>query len=176
MKRAGFTLVELLIVIAIIGVLAGLVMAAVTRANAKAKEAVAKTMIDNIRTAMTNYHEDVGYYPSGGAENDEGIINLVLALYDPSEAEGGKGGPNSPYYDFKESDLEPSKSSSGSKVLIDPWGSPWRYVRARDAAGNIKDGVHSRHSYDLWSIGPNKIDDHGEKDIKNDKDDIASWQ
>lgn len=175
MRKGGFTLIELLIVIAIIGVLAGLVMASIVGVSRKAEEAVAATTIENLKVALTAYQEDVGYYPAGDAENDQGNINMVLALYDPSEPDGGQGGPNSPYYDFKESDLKDSQYSPSFKVLLDPWGTPWRYVCARDENGALKPGIHSRHSYDLWSCGPNKEDDKGEKNLKEDKDDIANW-
>jgi len=173
MRKGGFTLIELLIVIAIVGVLAGLVMVAVTGAQKKAVEAVAKTMISNLNNALQSYYDDVGFYPPGNAENDEGNINMVLALFDPSASDGGKGGPNSPYYEFKDKDLMSSQYSPTFKVLVDPWNKPWRYVRSRDDSGNLKEGAHSRN-YDLWSCGPNMEDDKGEND-KHEKDDIANW-
>lgn len=175
MRKRGFTLVELLIVMAIIGILASLVIVAITGASVKAKMAVATTTIENLKLSLTQYYDDVGYYPPGDAENDDGIVNVVLALYDPSVADGGQGGPSSPYFEFKESDLKDSQFSPSYKVLVDPWDQPWRYVCARDEDGNLKPGIHNRHSYDLWSCGPNMEDDKGAKDKKEDKDDIANW-
>jgi general secretion pathway protein G len=173
MKRAGFTLIELLIVIAIIGVLAGLVMVSVLGTKEKAEIAVAKTTIKNLELQLGQYYDDVGFYPPGNAENDEGNINMVLALSDLSAAEGGKGGPNSPYFEFKTRDLKPSQYSPSFNVFVDPWGEPWRYVRVRDESGNRKEGVHGRY-FDLWSCGPNMKDDKGEND-KKEKDDVANW-
>jgi general secretion pathway protein G len=171
MRGAGFTLIELLIVIAIVGILAGLVLVAVTGANEKARIAVVKVTIDNLRNALSAYYDDVLYYPAGEGD-DEGNINMVLALSDNNEVKGGKGGPNSPYYEFKEGDL---KGSEGSKVLVDPWGTPYRYKCARDASGNVKDGIHNRASYDIWSCGPNMKEDFGEHDGK-EKDDVSNWR
>jgi len=171
MRKAGFTLIELLIVIAIVGILAGLVLVAITGAQRRAREAVVKVTIDNLRNALTNYYDDVLYYPAGDGD-DEGNINMVLALSDVNEVQGGQGGPNSPYFEFKEGDL---KGSEGRKVLIDPWGTPYKYKCARDENGNIKEGIHNKASYDLWSCGPNMKDDFGEDDNK-DKDDICNWR
>jgi general secretion pathway protein G len=172
MHRAGFTLIELLIVIAIVGILAGLVLVAIVGANEKARIAVVKTTIDNLRTALASYYDDVLYYPPGEAADDEGNRNMVAALFDVNEVQGGRGGPGSPYYDFKEGDL---RDSGDGKVLIDPWGKPYRYRCARDENGNVKDGIHNRASYDLWSCGPNMADDQGEDD-NEEKDDISNWR
>ena len=174
MKKNGFTLVELLIVMAIIGVLAGLVLVAVRGANVKARIGLARTTIDNLRTALTAYCEEVGFYPVGQVEEDDGNIKMVLALSDPGAADGGLGGPSSPYYEFRESDLKYSKYQPSRKVLVDPWGEPWRYVSARDEHGDLRQGIHMRHSYDLWSPGPNMKDEGGTNDGK-DKDDVANW-
>jgi prepilin-type N-terminal cleavage/methylation domain-containing protein len=174
MRKGGFTLIELLIVIAIIGVLAGLVMVAVGGANKRAMIAVAETTISNLRNALTAYYDDVGFYPPGNVENDEGNINMVLALSDLSASDGGKGGPNSPYYPFRDRDLKPSQYSPTFKVFVDPWLEPWRYMRSRDENGTLKEGAHDRN-YDVWSCGPDREDDKGENDKKEKKDDIANW-
>ena len=171
MHKAGFTLIELLIVIAIVGILAGLVLVAISGANERARIAVVKVTIDNLRTALSSYYDDVLYYPPGEGD-DQSSVNIVLALSDDNEVQGGKGGPNSPHYEFKEGDL---KGSEGSKVLIDPWGTPYRYKCARDENGNVKEGIHNKASYDIWSCGPNMKDDFGEDD-NDEKDDICNWR
>lgn len=175
MRRGGFTLIELLVVIAIIGLLAGLVITAVGTSTVKANIAKVKAMIDNLETATALYYDDVGFYPPGGVENDEGNMNLVLALSDFTAAEGGKGGPNSPYLEFKESDLEPCESHPDVNVLVDPWGTPYRYIRARDRMGNLRRGLHRRRTYDMWSCGPDMKDDKGVNKLEEKKDDIANW-
>ena len=131
---------------------------------------VAEVTIDNLRTVLSSYHEDTLCYPDGVAEKDDGNVNMVLALHDEPESMGGRGGPNSPYYEFKETDLKPSKHMPGAGVFVDPWGTPWRYVSARDSAGNMRPGIHNKNSYDLWSCGPNR------KDEKGAGDDITNWK
>jgi len=136
----------------------------------RARKAVAEYTIMNIRNALNSYYEDVGYYPPGNAENDEGNISLMEALCGVSESMGGKGGPNSPYYELEDKFCGKSEYSPAKPVFIDLWGVPWRYNRAKDEKGNIKLGIHNKESYDLWSCGPNM------KDEKGLGDDINNWR
>ncbi|MGQ9576010.1 MAG: type II secretion system protein [Thermoguttaceae bacterium] len=62
-RRQAFTLVELLTVIVIIGILAGLVTAVAIRARAKAKEAAVRTEIAQLETALEAYKFKYGEYP-----------------------------------------------------------------------------------------------------------------
>jgi prepilin-type N-terminal cleavage/methylation domain-containing protein len=62
-NRAGFTLVEMLIVIAIIGILAGLTIPAVVGALRHAKEAAVAVEINQLDTACKAYKEKYGEYP-----------------------------------------------------------------------------------------------------------------
>jgi prepilin-type N-terminal cleavage/methylation domain-containing protein len=61
--RAGFTLVELLTVIAIIGILAGMLMTALPAAVNSAKKAKAKSEMAGIVTAIQSYDQDYSRYP-----------------------------------------------------------------------------------------------------------------
>jgi hypothetical protein len=133
--------------------------------------AVVMCTIDNLRIALSCYHDDVGYYPPGDAERDEGNMNMVLALSDKSAEDGGKGGPFSPYYEFREYDLMPSEHRPSCKVLVDPWDAPYRYVRATDNEGNIKPEMLDKNpkTYSIWSCGRNGKDENGAGD------DITSW-
>jgi general secretion pathway protein G len=174
MRNKGFTLVELLIVVAIIAVLASLVVVAVGRAPVEARIAVAKTQMNKIAAALELYSGDVGFYPPGDAANDTGIINVVEALSGKPRWEGGGGGPNL-IWEFKEKELVQSKFDTSRKVLVDPWGKPWHYTRATNDAGVRKPKVHNQSSYDLYSNGPDGIDNEGENDKRAGKDDINNW-
>ena len=99
---AGFTLVELLVVLAIMAMLAGLVAPRVMDYFGRAKIDTAKLQIENIAAAMELHRLDVGRYPT----NPEGLQALVA----PTGAPRWQG----PYL-------------RGGAVPLEPWGRPYRY-------------------------------------------------
>jgi general secretion pathway protein G len=101
-SQAGFTLVELLVVLAIMAMLAGLVAPRVMEYFGRAKVDTAKLQVENIAAAMELHRLDVGRYPSA----QEGLQALVA----PSGAPRWQG----PYL-------------QGGTVPLDPWGRPYRY-------------------------------------------------
>lgn len=62
----GFTLVELLVVISIIGLLSSIVLTSVNSARAKARDARRAADIRQVRTALEFYYDDHGSYPVAG--------------------------------------------------------------------------------------------------------------
>ena len=62
-QRGGFTLVELLVVITIIGVLAALIVPSVFQARVSAKNAAIKAEIDMLHMAIMNYKNEYGSFP-----------------------------------------------------------------------------------------------------------------
>ncbi len=62
-SRSAFTLVELLVVIGIIAVLAGIITPAVMRAQASARNAAIKAEIDMLHMAIMNYKNEYGSFP-----------------------------------------------------------------------------------------------------------------
>lgn len=99
----GFTLLELLVVLVILGLLAAFAVPQVLNYLGGAKSDAASIQIDNLGTALDLYRLDNGRYPSG----DEGLQALVEK---PGDAERWNG----PYVKKRES-------------LLDPWGEPYRY-------------------------------------------------
>ncbi len=99
----GFTLVELLVVLAILGLLVGLVGPQVMKHFAGAKSDTAKLQIEDLGAALDLFYLDNGRYPS----SSEGLGALVTA---PTELPNWNG----PYL----------KKSSVPK---DPWGNDYHY-------------------------------------------------
>ncbi|HWV98399.1 MAG TPA: type II secretion system protein [Candidatus Acidoferrum sp.] len=64
--RAGFTLLELLVVIALIGILASVLLPALSRAKAKGQDAACKNHLRQIGIALAMYVSDHNRYPSLG--------------------------------------------------------------------------------------------------------------
>ncbi|HJO22533.1 MAG TPA: prepilin-type N-terminal cleavage/methylation domain-containing protein, partial [Myxococcota bacterium] len=63
-RRGGFTLIELMIVVAIIGILAAIAIPNFLRFQLKAKSSEGKTNLAAIRTAEESYYAEYGYYVS----------------------------------------------------------------------------------------------------------------
>ena len=113
--ESGFTLLEVLVVIAILGLLIGLVAPAVLRQLGSAKVSVARQSVSQLGTVLDMYKLDAGSYPS----SSEGLAALVTA---PPGATNWNG----PYV-------------QGGKMPIDPWGHGYVYREPSTRPGHEYD-------------------------------------
>lgn len=85
--RAGFTLVELLVVIIIIAILAALAVPAVMRATATAQNARIKTEIDMLHQAIMQYKNEYGSFPPA-VDGPPGTVNKHIQRLFPRATSG----------------------------------------------------------------------------------------
>ncbi|MFW5857082.1 MAG: type II secretion system major pseudopilin GspG [Planctomycetota bacterium] len=103
-RTAGFTLVEIMVVVVILGILASVVVVNIHGHADKAKREAARSSIQSILQAVQLFKLDTGKYPS----TSEGLEALVK---DP----GVKGWKEGGYI-------------SGGRVPKDPWGNDFIYI------------------------------------------------
>jgi prepilin-type N-terminal cleavage/methylation domain-containing protein len=199
-KRA-FTLIELLTVIAIIGVLLALLFPAIKSALGKAEATKAQHGISDLATAFQHYYTEYGKWPVADTQSnityivDTNLVALLQGVNNPGSLTGPTGGTfPSPlgivgnntlqgnprgihFLDFKQSDI------NGTGAFIDPWKQPYFCRFDVSYANQVGDpflavGVNNVNAgFLIWSAGPDAQYDTG-GDVPPspvNKDNIKSW-
>ena len=123
-RRSGFTLIEILIVIALIAVIATLAIGNIGKIFGGQQEKVAAIFVNQtVKLGFTAYKIDVGSYP----KTEEGIAALVKT---PAGKENKWKGP---YID---------------DLPEDPWGNAYQYHFPGSK------NINGASGYDIWSLGP----------------------
>ncbi len=131
MKRSirAFTLLEVIIMVGILALLAGLLITKTEGIFGRSQEAVARIFVrDSLKTSMERYRMDLGGYPTTA----EGLMALISAPANASDRWHG------PYIE-----------APGGKLPVDPWGETYQYRFP---------GTKNKASYDLYSKGPDRAD------------------
>src|ERR1700761_1040219 len=101
-RNKGFTIVELLIVIVVIGILALLVITTYSGIQQKARNAKRQTDIQSVQTQLEAFYSQNGYYPSLTDMNSSSWLGTNMksldqnALIDPSSPTQSKTLANTP--------------------------------------------------------------------------------
>jgi len=94
-QKQAFTLIELLMVIAIIGILAGILIPTVGAVRKQANIAASKSQLSNYVTAITLFKGEYGYYPFPSAQTNNGVnVNSLTSTEDFIETLSGRNSSN----------------------------------------------------------------------------------
>ena len=127
--RSGFTLIEIMLVVIIIGILAAMIVPNLAGRGEQARKSTAKADIEaNLTAAFDLYELDNGRYPT----TDQGLNALIQKPTANPETPNWNG----PYLKKK-------------KIPVDPWGKPYVY---------LSPGTHNKDEYDLFSYGPDGVE------------------
>ncbi len=171
-RAAGFSLMELVVVIGIIVVLAALTMVGMNFIQGKQAREKAKLQVELLNLAIVDYHSDNKTYPPSldpeGVKGDEVLYKYLY--WDGYEARDSGG-------TIYLADLDPENNTKGGQAwmqgkdaqaqIVDPWGQPYRY-----RSGDAPDAQNP--DFDIWSIGPDGKTNPDPKH-KDSLDDIRNW-
>lgn len=152
LARRAFTLIEILVVIAIIAILAGLILGTSGYVQEKAGNSRAEAEIKALSNAIEAYKLDNGVYPNGdgSANSTEELIKVL----NPTNS-GDKV-----YFEIPARMFDSNRSSKSyesvradASYLQDPFGNPYRYEFPGD------ENRSGEAFFDLWSQGKKNSSD-----------------
>jgi len=199
---SGFTLLELLIVIAIIAILAGLLFPAFMGAEKAAKKTQAKNDLTQIVTAVNAFYTEYGKYPLVTADTTYGPGGTAnnLLFNELRSTAAATQNPRKIVFISPPDVKNASNPRSGIALqattvngisvaigdLVDPWGTPYNvridggydnqvanpYALNAGATPNLTIGVIA------WSLGKDQLGGAGsaDKNAGTAADDVISWQ
>jgi len=186
--RRGFTLIEMLVVIGIIGILASLAVPAATGVMKKAKKVKTSAALKDIQLGIKNYQVEYNRYPLRAGSTtedpiplDEGSSLLKVLLgqnadklnprgiiyIEPTMGKNGTGGLT---------------GSEGSYGLMDSWGEPYQVVMDANYDNKISNPDVRNDDPSVSADAPPNLPmgvivySHGEDKKPYTKDDVASWR
>lgn len=184
---AGFSLMELLVVISIIVILAGLTIGSMSYVNQAQARKQAEIQIALLQSALQDYQSEQGEFPLWAEPSGrEGSLVIYRALYpvlagdelelgkkvylaqlDPNnDSQGWVGGGGG------------SGNALGGRKIIDPWATEY-YYRTNNPE-DASNGIAANPDFDLWSAGPDGKTEPGANGNYDSKhpynlDDIRGW-
>jgi general secretion pathway protein G len=122
--RGGFTLIEIMAVVLIIGLLSTIVGAAIFQQVDKGRVTACKAQLNSLEGVLELYRMDNARFPT----TDQGLEALITAA---TSEPVPRNFPSGGYL-------------KGGRLPVDPWGGPYHYESP---------GQNNPDSFDLWSFG-----------------------
>ncbi len=149
-NRAGFTLIEILAVILIVGILSTILIVNMTEASDASKSSMTRQDLIMLEGVIESYEDEYGDYPKSWFDPDEGVPNdgtnigieaLVQALWSKNWEAGGLIEPDK----LQNTDGDSSPQTLGDLgrdllEFVDRWDNPIAYIHRQDY--EVKDRMY----------------------------------
>jgi len=150
-RSRGFTLIEILLVVVIIGILAALVLTRIFIARQRANETAVRANLRELRNAVRMFENDMGAYPVNLADvcaktvADQGLLVAGNTIKTVTFTEEQKLNFKGPYYNYPTWQLPPNALTGGNAE-----GTDWIYFKESAATvGTVQNGAPGRDSNGL---------------------------
>jgi prepilin-type N-terminal cleavage/methylation domain-containing protein len=172
--RCGFTLMEILIVVAIISILAGLIVPTFFYAKTRAREAKARTIVKSLETAFKGYLDTYKVWPDDFTDGDiSGDLFKVMR----GENVSSMNPQQIAFFEFESTSNYPSAYEF---YALDSWSDPSdsstlkayqvMFDKNYDNQITLPNGEIIYRSVAVWSVGEDRNNDYG------GGDDVPSWK
>ena len=181
-RDRAFSMIELMVVVSVMIVLAGLLIAALPGIQTKVNRNKVLTFMAEIENGLSKYQIDFGAYPQnpapgGGAGRTQAGIKGSSILYQELSGDRDLDGevdeneeiyvPKLDYDSNLNANPQRSTSAGGQYLVVDAFGNPMMYLA--DPPNIDDDDRNTRNAtYDLWSFAEGEEED----EIKH----IANWK
>lgn len=183
-KPRGFTLIELMVVIAIISVLATLSMGIISVVGNQNRIAAANADIQRLSLALQQYFQHAGRFPPTSEDHRDNYV-MYGALTGDTNHDGvytpGEDGDiprNHRYWRGPYVQLDRAKTDEKGNFL-DPWGEPYRYLENRTEAPRFE---VNPNSFLLYSCGPDRAATEETREeiidftLPYNRDNVTNWE
>ncbi len=142
--RAGFTLIEILAVILIVGILATILISQLGGADDAARISTTRSKLQTLSLAINAYELDFGDYPPSSFNDEQGVPNdgtnvgveaLVVALWSNGYDAGDLSSEVDSLRNVDGDHSGKKLTDFGNRTLpeiVDAWGNPIAYIHRRD--------------------------------------------
>jgi general secretion pathway protein G len=159
--KGGFTLVELLAVIAIIALVAGMLLTAAMKVREKNNRDATLSLIQRIELALEHYKTNNGQWPPDilNMPTEPGNRALARVLIEQDAVASRTSGS------FGRAELEYESGNPNEPRILDVWGNMLL----------VRRNGFNRPDLDIWSPGPNGVCNRNDANPKDFGDDVVNW-